>query len=138
MAARYAARPEADERPPAFTQRPRDQTAGEGGSVYFAVAVEGQPRPDLSWHFRGRTLRDEGRHELYTEKDVSFLEIFELCPADAGVYTCRLANKAGRVSAMAELKVTGKSALSITNEGQIALTYSNEAAASGKPEVCRF
>ncbi|XP_022101402.1 myosin light chain kinase, smooth muscle-like isoform X2 [Acanthaster planci] len=108
LASRYQVRSTADEKPPTFVQKPRDQTGTEGGSIYFAVSVEGNPKPDLSWHYKGRTLKDEGRYELYTEKDLFFLEIFDLEPKDAGVYTCRLVNKVGRVSATAELKVTEK------------------------------
>ncbi|XP_038047057.1 myosin light chain kinase, smooth muscle-like isoform X3 [Patiria miniata] len=108
LASRYQVKPAADEKPPTFTQKPRDQTGTEGGSIYFAVSVEGNPKPDLSWHYKGRTLKDEGRYELYTEKDVFFLEMFDLEPSDAGMYTCRLVNKVGRASAMAELKVTEK------------------------------
>ncbi len=108
MSSRYQVKPSIVEKAPAFIQRPRDQTGIQGGSLYFAVSVEGTPTPDISWHYKGKSLKDEGRCEIYTEKDVHFLEIFELEPSDAGIYTCRLVNKAGRVSAMAELKVIGE------------------------------
>ncbi|XP_071792535.1 protein Obscurin-like isoform X2 [Asterias amurensis] len=108
LSSRYQVKPSVDEKAPSFIQRPRDQTGVQGGSLYFAVSVEGTPTPDISWHYKGKSLKDEGRCEIYTEKDVHFLEIFELEPSDAGIYTCRLVNKAGRVSAMAELKVTEK------------------------------
>lgn len=74
----------------------------------MSCMVEGEPKPEVTWSFRGKPLVDEGRVEIYQEKGTYFLEIFDLVGRDAGLYTCRIVNSAGRSSALVELVVNGE------------------------------
>ncbi|XP_072047598.1 myosin light chain kinase, smooth muscle-like [Amphiura filiformis] len=95
------------EKQPQFIRKPKGETLSEGDSVKFSCKASGVPDPSVAWQFKGKTLKDEGRCEIYEEKEVHYLEICDLVLDDAGIYTCKLLNSAGRASATAELTVTG-------------------------------
>ena len=107
LKSKFESKPEAD-RQPQFIRKPKGETVNEGDSVKFSCKASGVPYPSVSWQFKGKTLKDEGRFEIYTEKDIHYLEIFDLVADDAGLYSCKLLNSTGRASASAELTVTGK------------------------------
>ncbi len=107
MKSKFESKPVA-EKQPQFIRRPKGETLNEGDSVKFSCKASGVPDPSVTWQFKGKTLKDEGRCEIYEEKEVHYLEIFDLELDDAGIYTCKLLNSAGRASASAELTVSGK------------------------------
>ena len=107
LKSKFESKPEAD-RQPQFLRRPQGQSVSEGDKVKFSCKPSGVPAPSVSWHFKGKILKDEGRYEIYDEKDLHYLEIFDSTMDDAGTYTCKLLNSTGRASATADLKVNGE------------------------------
>ncbi|XP_077997324.1 muscle M-line assembly protein unc-89-like [Glandiceps talaboti] len=99
---------ESSDKPPEFILRPRNLTATETKSTRFSCKVDGIPTPTVTWKFEGKVLKDEGRHEIYEDSGVHYLEVFELTVNDAGTYTCTLKSSAGEVTAKATLTVFEK------------------------------
>ncbi|XP_041477176.1 myosin light chain kinase, smooth muscle-like isoform X3 [Lytechinus variegatus] len=108
ISSRYEMRSPVVEKPPSFIKKPQKLSASEGESATLSCMVEGEPKPEVTWSFRGKPLSDEGRVEIYEEKGTCYLEIFDLVTRDAGLYTCRIVNSAGRSSALVELVVNAK------------------------------
>eukprot|EP00057_Strongylocentrotus_purpuratus_P013444 XP_011667918.1 PREDICTED: myosin light chain kinase, smooth muscle isoform X2 [Strongylocentrotus purpuratus] len=108
ISSRYEMRSPVVEKPPSFVKKPQKLSASEGESATLSCMVEGEPKPEVTWSFRGKPLVDEGRVEIYQEKGTYYLEIFDLVGRDAGLYTCRIVNSAGRSSALVELVVNAK------------------------------
>ena len=106
ISSRYEIRSPTSEKSPSFIKKPQ-KTHDVGRRVGHVLVRGGWANQSLrvTWHFRGKPLNDEGRHEIYEEKGTHVLEIFDLQTKDAGLYTCRIVNSAGRSSALVELVV---------------------------------
>ncbi|HPC60588.1 MAG TPA: immunoglobulin domain-containing protein [Verrucomicrobiota bacterium] len=74
---------------PAIVHQPQSQSIVVGGDAVFSVTATGNPPPGYQWRFNGADIAGaSGR--IYTRTNVT--------PADAGVYTVRVANSAGSVT----------------------------------------
>lgn len=102
------------ETPPRVVISPDNGTVATGNTVLFACVGYGTPNPDITWAKSGSQLSNGSRITIYeetvVENGVAFTQsILELCSAeeaDAGEYSCTVANSFGNSSVNFELAVT--------------------------------
>ncbi len=97
--------------PPALTQGPVSLEAYEGQNPKFTVAALGNPPPTYQWQRNGVNLAEEFP---YLGVRTSTLTILGAQQADSGTYTVVVSNSAGSTNASADLVVTRKPRLVIT------------------------
>jgi sugar lactone lactonase YvrE len=85
---RYGAMPHA----PVITVQPQSQTTTVGGSVTFSLKASGAPAPTYQW-YRGTTV--------LTGETADTLALSSVTTANAGDYTCEVANVLGGVTSAA-------------------------------------
>ncbi|XP_078501243.1 uncharacterized protein LOC144755825 isoform X2 [Lissotriton helveticus] len=88
--------------PPAFSRPLRDCSVQEGSDFTLEGHVTGTPPISVSWQHNGEPLRF-GKSSFHD--GVARLVVDECLPEDAGVYTCMLANCAGKTSSTAAVMV---------------------------------
>ncbi|XP_070569690.1 myosin light chain kinase, smooth muscle-like isoform X2 [Ptychodera flava] len=93
---------------PEFTLKPKPQTITAMGVAKFTCTVSGTPKPTVQWEKDGKVLKDEGRFEIYEERGVHILEIFDAEVSDSGQYKATATNAAGKVMTSVSLTVEGK------------------------------
>ena len=93
---------------------PQNTSVVAGNTIVMACVGSGSPTPSLNWSRNGMELTNSSRftiyNELVTENGVTFIEsILEICSigeADAGEYTCAVANQAGSDAVTVQITVT--------------------------------
>ncbi|XP_072541997.1 myosin light chain kinase, smooth muscle isoform X2 [Salminus brasiliensis] len=101
------------ESPPKFVTKPSRLYLKVGQTGKFSVKITGRPQPQVQWLKGEEALQSSDHYSMFERSGLHFLEIRCACAEDAGMYTCLLANSAGKASATAELTVQG----SETEEG---------------------
>ncbi|XP_068104014.1 kazal-type serine protease inhibitor domain-containing protein 1-like [Hyperolius riggenbachi] len=100
---------------PVLVSSPQDMVAMVGQTVVFGCDVLGQPIPDLHWRKDGidRPLPGKSSHIIVQSwggpqrnQVSSWLQIHNVHPRDAGLYTCHAQNANGELSISAQLSVT--------------------------------
>lgn len=99
---------------PQVVLAPRNTSVVAGNTIVMACVGSGSPTPSLNWSRNGMELTNNSRltiyNELVTENGVTFIEsILEICSigeADAGEYTCGVANQAGSDTVTVQITVT--------------------------------
>ena len=111
---------------------PQNTSVVAGNTIVMACVGSGSPTPSLNWSRNGMELTNDSRftiyNELVTENGVTFIEsILEICSigeADAGEYTCAVANQAGADTVTVQVTVTGSGG-ECNTYFEIYLCYSN-------------
>ena len=84
----------------------QDTKAPEGESVKFITKVKGEPAPEVMWFHDNQPIKDDDiYHIIAGEEGEVTLELPEVFPEDAGVYTVKAVNEHGEVSGEAVLTV---------------------------------
>lgn len=91
--------------PPIVTLLPRSLGAYEWQTVTFTVAAIGNPAPRYQWRFNGADLPFETNPEL---------TLYAVTPANSGTYSVNVYNSAGSTNVAAQLTVTTKPRVVIT------------------------
>lgn len=72
----------------------------------LTCTVLGNPEPRVHWTKDGEKLdASSGRHKTRCENGMAYLELQEVLPEDAGVYTCVAENARGTSTSESSLKV---------------------------------
>uniref|UniRef100_A0A8C7U036 Myosin light chain kinase, smooth muscle n=1 Tax=Oncorhynchus mykiss TaxID=8022 RepID=A0A8C7U036_ONCMY len=96
------------ESPPKFVTRPSRIFVRMGQSGKFSAKITGRPQPLVTWLKGDEELHTSSHFNVFEKSGIHFLEIRDVCVDDAGMYTCSVANCAGKATATAELNVQGK------------------------------
>ncbi|XDV31052.1 hypothetical protein PO909_033825 [Leuciscus waleckii] len=96
------------ESPPKFVTKPSRLYLKVGQSGKFSAKITGRPQPLVQWCKGEDKIQPSDHYNMFERSGMHFLEIRHVCSEDAGVYTCLVANSAGKASATAELIVQGK------------------------------
>uniref|UniRef100_A0A674ECL3 Myosin light chain kinase, smooth muscle n=1 Tax=Salmo trutta TaxID=8032 RepID=A0A674ECL3_SALTR len=96
------------ESPPKFVTRPSRIFVRMGQSGKFSAKITGRPQPLVTWLKGDEELHTSSHFNMFEKSGIHFLEIRDACVDDAGMYTCSVANSAGKATATAELNVQGK------------------------------
>lgn len=84
------------------------QVAIEGSSVTLECAVNGNPKPTVSWLKDGVAIDLALFGSRYLQLASSSLMIMEIKEEDHGSYQCRAKNKVETLDAVAEIDVRGE------------------------------
>ncbi|XP_053352357.1 myosin light chain kinase, smooth muscle isoform X1 [Clarias gariepinus] len=95
------------ESPPKFVTKPSRLYLKVGQTGKFSVKITGRPQPQIQWFKGDDQLQSSEHYNMFERSGLHFLEIRFALPVDAGVYTCLLANSAGKASTTTELIVQG-------------------------------
>uniref|UniRef100_A0A8C1TLV7 Myosin light chain kinase, smooth muscle n=1 Tax=Cyprinus carpio TaxID=7962 RepID=A0A8C1TLV7_CYPCA len=95
------------ESPPKFVTKPSRLYLKVGQSGKFSAKITGRPQPLVQWYKGEEKIQQSDHYNMFERSGMHFLEIRHMCSEDAGVYTCLVANSAGKASATAELIVQG-------------------------------
>ncbi|KAI2660350.1 Myosin light chain kinase, smooth muscle [Labeo rohita] len=93
------------ESPPKFVTKPSRLYLKVGQSGKFSAKITGRPQPLVQWYKGEEKIQQSDHFNMFERSGMHFLEIRHTCSEDAGVYTCLVANSAGKASATAELIV---------------------------------
>ncbi|XP_016098877.1 myosin light chain kinase, smooth muscle-like [Sinocyclocheilus grahami] len=91
------------ESPPKFVAKPSRLYLKVGQSGKFSAKITGRPQPLVQWYKGAETIQQSDHFNMFERSGMHFLEIRHMCSEDAGVYSCLVANSAGKASAAAEL-----------------------------------
>lgn len=95
------------ESPPKFVTKPSRLYLKVGQSGKFSAKITGRPQPLVQWYKGEEKIQTSDHYNMFERSGMHFLEICHVCSEDAGIYTCLVANNAGKTSATAELIVQG-------------------------------
>ncbi|XP_017325060.1 myosin light chain kinase, smooth muscle isoform X1 [Ictalurus punctatus] len=95
------------ESPPKFVTKPSRLYLKIGQTGKFSVKITGRPQPQIQWFKGDDELQSSDHYSMFERSGLHFLEIRFAQAEDAGMYTCLLANSAGKASATTELIVQG-------------------------------
>ncbi|XP_057191725.1 myosin light chain kinase, smooth muscle isoform X2 [Triplophysa rosa] len=95
------------ESPPKFVTKPSRLYLKIGQSGKFSVKITGRPQPLVQWYKGEEKIQMSDHYNTFERSGMHFLEICQVCSEDAGIYTCLVANSAGKASATTELIVQG-------------------------------
>ncbi|XP_030642366.1 myosin light chain kinase, smooth muscle [Chanos chanos] len=93
------------ESPPRFVTKPSRLFVRMGQSGKFCVKITGRPQPQVKWLKGDVEVQSSERFNVFERSGIHFLEIRDVCAADAGIYTCSVSNSAGKAVGTAELNV---------------------------------
>ncbi|XP_039503094.1 myosin light chain kinase, smooth muscle isoform X2 [Pimephales promelas] len=93
------------ESPPKFVTKPSRLYLKVGQSGKFSAKITGRPQPLVQWCKGEDKIQPSDHYNMFERSGMHFLEIRHVCSEDAGLYTCLVANSAGKASATAELIV---------------------------------
>lgn len=96
---------EVPQRAPVFVVKPASTRVALGGDVVLVCRVAAHPEANFEWEKDGRYLGESNRVKIVSDGDGSALKIQSVRNLDAGTYTCRAQNTAGRAHAAAALTV---------------------------------
>uniref|UniRef100_A0A674BTL2 Myosin light chain kinase, smooth muscle n=1 Tax=Salmo trutta TaxID=8032 RepID=A0A674BTL2_SALTR len=99
------------ESPPKFVTKPSRIFVRMGQTGKFSAKITGRPQPLVTWFKGDEELHASPHFNMFEKSGIHLLEIRDVCVDDAGMYTCSVANSAGKATATAELIVQGPSAL---------------------------
>ncbi|CAF0740265.1 unnamed protein product [Brachionus calyciflorus] len=71
----------------------------EGEDLKFFFAIQGDPEPEIKWFRDNEPLKDDYRIDIYNEKNLYFLEIFDCLTRYSGVYTIQAKNSLNEIKA---------------------------------------
>ena len=86
-----------------FTSTPNDQRVNIGSSVEFPCHAKGQPLPKIKWKKDGILMSSESDHHRVSSN--GDLYMFNILPADDGLYECIAENDIGTASVAVRLNV---------------------------------
>ncbi|XP_051155099.1 neogenin isoform X3 [Leptopilina boulardi] len=90
---------------PVFIAKPTEQVAIEGSSVTLECALNGNPKPSVSWLKDGVAIDLMSLDSRYLQLASSSLKIMDVKEEDHGSYQCRAKNKVETLDAIAEVYV---------------------------------
>uniref|UniRef100_A0A4W5NXE3 Myosin light chain kinase, smooth muscle n=1 Tax=Hucho hucho TaxID=62062 RepID=A0A4W5NXE3_9TELE len=96
------------ESPPKFVTKPSRIFVRMGQSGKFSAKITGRPQPLVTWLKGDDEIHTSSHFNMFEKSGIHYLEIRDVCVDDAGMYTCSVANSAGKATATAELNVQGK------------------------------
>uniref|UniRef100_A0A8C7UT88 Myosin light chain kinase, smooth muscle n=1 Tax=Oncorhynchus mykiss TaxID=8022 RepID=A0A8C7UT88_ONCMY len=102
------------ESPPKFVTKPSRIFVRMGQTGKFSAKITGRPQPLVTWLKGDEALHASPHFNMFEKSGIHFLEIRDVCVDDAGMYTCSVANSAGKATATAELIVQGRTLQPIT------------------------
>uniref|UniRef100_A0A4W5KJW9 Myosin light chain kinase, smooth muscle n=1 Tax=Hucho hucho TaxID=62062 RepID=A0A4W5KJW9_9TELE len=102
------------ESPPKFVTKPSRIFVRMGQTGKFSAKITGRPQPLVTWLKGDEELHASPHFNMFEKSGIHFLEIRDVCVDDAGMYTCSVANSAGKAMATAELIVQGRTLQPIT------------------------
>uniref|UniRef100_A0A8C7FHH2 Myosin light chain kinase, smooth muscle n=1 Tax=Oncorhynchus kisutch TaxID=8019 RepID=A0A8C7FHH2_ONCKI len=102
------------ESPPKFVTKPSRIFVRMGQTGKFSAKITGRPQPLVTWLKGDEELHASPHFNMFEKSGIHFLEIRDVFVDDAGMYTCSVANSAGKATATAELIVQGRTLQPIT------------------------
>uniref|UniRef100_A0A674BTL4 Myosin light chain kinase, smooth muscle n=1 Tax=Salmo trutta TaxID=8032 RepID=A0A674BTL4_SALTR len=102
------------ESPPKFVTKPSRIFVRMGQTGKFSAKITGRPQPLVTWFKGDEELHASPHFNMFEKSGIHLLEIRDVCVDDAGMYTCSVANSAGKATATAELIVQGRTLQPIT------------------------
>ncbi|XP_063049316.1 receptor-type tyrosine-protein phosphatase S-like [Engraulis encrasicolus] len=101
--------------PPRFIQIPKDQIAVSGGTVLFVCQATGEPRPQVEWRKKGKTIVSQlNRYEVrkFDGGAGAVLRIQPMrAPGDEATYECVARNTQGEASVTSKLTILSEDKL---------------------------
>ena len=94
--------------PPSFDGKLQSQHRCEGEAVKLQIKVCGEPTPEVSWYRDGRRLISSKDFEITQEGDLHSLYIPEVFYEDAGEFSVKACNMAGKTFSSTNLSVKSK------------------------------
>ncbi|XP_017213228.2 myosin light chain kinase, smooth muscle isoform X3 [Danio rerio] len=91
------------ESPPKFVAKPSRLYLKVGQTGKFSAKITGRPQPLVQWYKGEEMIQQSDHYNMFERSGMHFLEIRNVFSEDAGMYTCLVANSAGKASAAAEL-----------------------------------
>ncbi|KAK3083319.1 hypothetical protein FSP39_019350 [Pinctada imbricata] len=91
--------------PPTFMKRIDDMYSPEGKAAKFECKVMGIPEPVVTWVKDGKPLAPGSKYWINRDGGHCSLTVRDVSLSDVGIYTCSVANAAGEVSCVANLKI---------------------------------
>ncbi|XP_066996542.2 titin isoform X1 [Anabrus simplex] len=92
--------------PPRFVTPLNGKIVDQGVDVVLEGIIDGFPQPDVTWTKNGQNLSPkEGSVSISWELNRARVELKNVCPKDAGRYTCTATNSVGSASSTADLVV---------------------------------
>jgi hypothetical protein len=80
----------------------------EGDPAAFSCDVEGQPMPEISWHYNDQPIKVGPQYRLIDEGYTFSLTLPQTTPENSGKYSLKAKNKFGEEELSAELVVKGQ------------------------------
>uniref|UniRef100_A0A8C7FHJ4 Myosin light chain kinase, smooth muscle n=1 Tax=Oncorhynchus kisutch TaxID=8019 RepID=A0A8C7FHJ4_ONCKI len=99
------------ESPPKFVTKPSRIFVRMGQTGKFSAKITGRPQPLVTWLKGDEELHASPHFNMFEKSGIHFLEIRDVFVDDAGMYTCSVANSAGKATATAELIPTSNGPL---------------------------
>ncbi|XP_077997812.1 CAVP-target protein-like [Glandiceps talaboti] len=96
-----------NEQLPEFILRLRNKTVAMDCITKLSVTVKGKPHPTIRWEKEGEALETGERYEIFEEKGVYTLEIYDTDVFDSGTYSCIATNSVGSVSCSCNVTIEG-------------------------------
>lgn len=92
--------------PMAFTKLLSDILAREGEKIELECSVVGMPAPQIAWLYNNKPLPQESRFQISQDMQGNHkLIIYQVHPADGGLYTVRATNPSGDIKSFSHVIV---------------------------------
>ena len=79
----------------------------DGDELCLSVGIKGKPVPNVEWYKDDKKLRKTSRMKIDEDGDQFSLVILDVTPDDSGTYKCEASSKAGTVTRIFDVNVSG-------------------------------
>ncbi|UYV65935.1 unc-22 [Cordylochernes scorpioides] len=95
-------------KPPRITQHLKSQVINDGDPVTLECIIKGPSKFDVVWLHNDKEIKSSKDFQYRNEGERYQLNIAEIYPEDAGIYTCEAFNDVGEAFSSCNLVVNGK------------------------------
>jgi len=75
----------------------------EGNEASFKAGFAGNPKPDITWYFKGKIIENSEKVKISVEEDNTTLTLADVAQENAGHYECKAVSKLGSDKTKANL-----------------------------------
>ena len=101
-------REQAGDAPAVLEHLPDETTSKRGEDSVLLCRVSGEPQPEIEWLKDNKPLQKTSKMQVKFQDHVALLTITDVTEQDAGLYTCRAANKFGEAQTTGALAIRGE------------------------------
>merc|ERR1711872_741742 len=95
----------ATEQAPKFIREIKEARIKDGMRARFEAGFAGNPKPEISWYFKGQQLQDTSNIQIKVREDSTTLTILECSMEMAGYYECKAVSDLGQDKTRASLTI---------------------------------